>query len=134
MEVNIKGQIKAMNDLPYGLVLKIRETKNGITSKNGHDWGSYDNTWDFIVNKDADIKYIKTYFRVGAIVTIFGWADKCTSKDPKSSNPQYTVYRIKNIDFFNMGDPKRERKRERYNSKVVGDEVPDVNNNFESDF
>ena len=58
-------------------------------------------------------------------------------KGTDEENNEYSrniVFKIDRIDLFNNGDPAKSKTRERYNSKVVGEEVPDTDNNFDNDF
>lgn len=128
------GTIKSIIPLPYGLCLKVRETQIGGTSKNGHEVGTYDYTWDCIAQSDAIKKYVQNYFRVGAIVIINGVGEQSISKGKKVPNFQNVQLKIKTIDLWNMGDPLKRKIREKYNSIVMGDEKPDINNRFEDDF
>ena len=134
MDYILIGKIKAIVPLPYGLCVKVRETKIGSTSKNGFEIGTYDYTWNCLAQSDAIQRYIKSYFRVGAVVKITGQIEQSSSDENKEDNLRSMKIKIANIDLWNMGDPKKERTRERYNDKVIGDDTPDTETSFKDDF
>ncbi len=134
MDFQIIGEIKKIIPIKYGLSIKIRETKIGGVTKNGHVVGTYDYSWYVVAQSEALKRYVQSYFRVGAFVKVKGVVEQSTTKDENSPNLRPPIYKIETIDLWNMGDPLKQKNRERYNSKAIGDETPDINNNFENDF
>ena len=134
MIFHLIGTITGIYNLPYGMVIKIRETQIGTRSRNGHNFGTYDYTWDCVINNSLKEKYIRENFKEGVMVSVLGNVGQAITKDDGSKGFKDKIFRIKTVDIFNLGDPTKEKKRERYNSKVVGDEAPDIGNKFESDF
>jgi len=133
MDFLIIGTITSIKPIKYGILVKIRETKIGGISKNGHEIGTYDYTWDFVA-QNAVANYINSFFRVGAKVKVKGVEVQSSTNEEIGANSHPLTRRIENIDLFNMADPKKKQIRERYNSKVVGDERPNIDNDFEDDF
>lgn len=134
MNFTLIGTIKSITPITYGIALMVRETKIGGTSKNGHEIGTYDYTWKCIAQSEALRKYIQNYFRIGSIVMITGQVEQYIEKREEKPNSYNTSLKIQYIDLWNMGDPKKRRIRERYNSRVVGNDSPDTMDTFKNDF
>ena len=128
------GKITNISDMEYGVSVKVRETKIGGTTKNGHEVGTVDQSWNCITSSTALSKYIKNYFKVGAVVIINGWVEQYTEHSEKVSNLRNIKVKIKSIDLWNMGDPQLRKNREKFNSNIVGDIKPTLDNNFDDDF
>ena len=134
MDFLLIGTITTIKPIKYGLLVKIRETKVGGISKNGHEIGTLDYTWDCVANNTAIVNYINKFFRVGAKVKVKGVEVQSATNDEKVSNFHSITRRIESLDLFNMADPKKKQIRERYNTKVVGEERPNIDNDFDDDF
>ena len=127
------GKIQKIATIKYGVMVKIRETKIGGTSKNGHNIGTVGQIWNFVTSSQALTKYINQYFRVGATVLINGWAEQHTTREENEPNSQSLTLKITTIDLWNMGDPKKVASKEKFNESIVGDAKPTVSD-FNSDF
>ena len=127
------GKILKISPVKYGVMVKVRETKIGGTSKNGHNIGTVDQTWNFVTSSQALTKYINQYFRNGATVLINGWAEQHTTREDSEPNSQSLTLKIITIDLWNMGDPKKVASKEKFNESIVGDSKPTVSD-FNSDF
>jgi hypothetical protein len=127
------GKILKISPVKYGVMVKVRETKIGGTSKNGHNIGTVDQIWNFVTSSQALTKYINQYFRVGATVLINGWAEQHTTREENEPISQSLTLKIISIDLWNMGDPKKVASKEKFNESIVGNSKPTVSD-FNSDF
>ena len=127
------GKILKISPLKYGLLVKVRETKIGGTSKNGHDIGTVDQTWNFITSSSSLTKYVNQYFKVGATVLINGWAEQHTTAIENEPISQSLTLKIISIDLWNMGDPKKVASKQKFNESIVGNAKPTISD-FGSDF
>ena len=127
------GKILKISPVKYGVMVKVRETKIGGTSKNGHNIGTVDQTWNFVTSSQALTKYINQYFRNGATVLINGWAEKHTTTEENEPISQSLTLKIISIDLWNMGDPKKVASKEKFNEGIVGNSKPEIRD-FDSDF
>jgi len=134
MEFLLIGTIKSIKSIKFGCCVRVRETQIGGTTKNGHDVGTYDYTWDCVTSSDALVRYINKFFRVGATVIIKGRISQSINTDEDDNGYKSDIHKIETINLWNIGDPKKEKNREKYNSKIVGDNKPNIDNNFEKDF
>ena len=134
MDFLVIGTIKSIIPNKYGIFVNVRETKIGGTSKNGHEIGTHDFTWGCLAQSEAIQKYVKNYFRVGAIVKIKGVIEQSSVRSEETPNSRVPVFKIESRDLWNMGDPLKRKIRERYNTNVVGEERPNMDNNFNDDF
>lgn len=128
------GKIVKISNLEYGVGVKIRETKIGGTTKNGHEVGTVDQSWNCITSSSALSKYIKSYFKVGATVLVNGWVEQYTTHKENEPISHSLKVKIGTIDLWNMGDPQLRKSREKFNSSMVGDEKPTFDNDFDNDF
>ena len=134
MDFIVIGKITAIVPSKYGLSIKIHETQRGGRSKNGNRFGDKDNHWSCFVTNLPSQRYVKSNFRPGATVKVKGYIDAKT-RNTDSDNVYTTyIFNMTDIDLFNMGDPSIEINERKYNEKVVGEEHPDINDDFKSDF
>ena len=121
MDFLLIGIIKSIAPIKFGCCVKVRETQIGGTTKNGHEIGTYDYTWDCVTSSDALVRYINKFFRVGTYVMIKGKTVQSNHTDEDNKNYKSDVHKIETINLWNMGDPQKAKTREKYNSRVVGD-------------
>ena len=93
------GKILKISPVKYGVMVKVRETKIGGTSKNGHNIGTVDQTWNFVTSSQALTKYINQYFRNGATVLINGWAEQHTTIEENEPISQSLTLKIISINL-----------------------------------
>lgn len=134
MDYLLIGEIKKIIPLKYGICVKIREKKIGGISKNGHEMGTYDYTWNCIANSEALVRYIKNYFKVRAYVKVKGFIEQLGTYEDKIANLNSIIIKIESIDLWNMNDPKKKKMMEKYNANTVGDNQPNIKDNFNNDF
>lgn len=127
------GKIQKIAPLKFGLLVKIRETKIGGVSKNGHPIGTVDQCWNFVTSSQALTKYVDQYFKVGATVLINGWAEQHTSTIENEPISQSLTLKIISIDLWNMGDPKKVASKQKFNESIVGNSKPNISD-FNEDF
>ena len=133
MDFTIIGTIKGMTNMGKGLSLRVRETKCGYVADNGNKYGEYDYTWNLVVINPSIIRFVKKSFRTGSFVKIKGFATQSMNYDDNEAILRSIGLRVDNIELFNFGDPKKEKMRERYNQRAIGDEKPNMDN-YEDDF
>lgn len=134
MDFILIGTIKGMTPFEKGLNIRVRETKCGYHDDNNARVNEVDYTWNIICYNFPTIKYIKTYFRIGAFVKIKGSISQSQNFDDKKAILRSMGLKLEHIEMFNYGDPKKDKKREAYNEKVLGEEKPDVDSFYKDDF
>lgn len=134
MEFLLIGRIKSIKSTKFGCCVSVRETKIGSITKNGHNTGTYDCTWNCMTSSSALTKYINNFFKENYLVIIKGIEISFLNVDEEKVYHKNIYHKIETINLWNMGDPSIIKNRERYNSKVIGDETPDINNKFDNDF
>ena len=131
-----EGEITKVTETKNGnVIIVVKDTQIGFNTSNGHKMGERNYVWSLISRNAIEGAYYKKSFFKGARVWFSGKIDqkKGTDEENNSFN-RNIVFKIDRIDLFNNGDPSKSKNRERYNSKAVGEEVPDIDNNFENDF
>lgn len=131
-----EGIITEIKDLKFGTIsIKVRDTQVPFTSNNGHKMGERDYDWSLVSRTLQESAHFKKVFFVGARVWFSGKIDQLKTKNTDNNAISWnTVFKIDRIDLYNNSDPKKEGKREKYNKKIVGEEIPNTENNFENDF
>ena len=131
-----EGEIIKISNADNGnVVLTIKDTQIPFASTNGHQMGERDYIWSMISRTPQEGAYYKNVFFKGARIWVTGKLNqKKNTNEENHECIRNIVFKIDRIYLFNNGDPKKRKIRERYNSKVVGEETPDIMDTFKNDF
>ena len=131
-----EGEITKITTTKTGnVIIAVRDTQVAFNTASGHKMGERDYIWYLVSRTPQEGSHFKNVFFKGARVWFSGKINQ--KKGTDEENNEYSrniVFKIDRIDLFNNGDPSKSKTRERYNSKVVGEKTPDIDNNFENDF
>lgn len=130
------GRITRYVKIPYGLGMIVTDVQKGYT-KNGRRIGDRMCNWFVCCQNEKQADTIKNTFQLNSLVQILGSGevnaidsedlnineDELIGKVMKKA-PTFYKFKIHYINFFNTINPYEEKKLEKYNDKLLGDNAP----------
>lgn len=132
----LTGRITRYVKIPYGLGMIVTDVQTGYT-RNGIRQGDRCCKWFVVTQNSKQADTIKNTFQLNSLVQILGSGevnaidnedldmndDELVGKVMKKA-PTFYKFKIHYINFFNTINPYEDKKLEKYNDKLLGNNAP----------